>query len=107
MLNHATFGRWLIEARPARPRVELGLRIEQRRPAAHAVIRARFVIVPMLASKSALGACLARHVILLRRELLFPLGFSPLDLFCGLFHEESTPSNDSILQLFDVWNAQK
>src|SRR5436305_1882381 len=98
MLNHATVGRWLIETRPARPRVELRLRIEQRRPAAHAVIRARFVIVPMLAGKSALGARLARHVILLRRELLLPLSFSLLDLFCGLFHGKSTPSNDLILQ---------
>ena len=55
----------LDETRPARPRIKLRLRIEQRRPAAHAVIHPRLFRVPVFPGKRALRARLPRHVILL------------------------------------------
>src|SRR5262245_17551607 len=62
------------EARPAAAGVELGLGIEEHVTAAHAAIRAILVVVPVAAGEGALGPLLARDPVLLRRQLLTPLG---------------------------------
>src|SRR5438874_10721426 len=66
--------RRLVEAGPAAVGVELGRRREQLGPAARAPVGALGVGVPVLAGERALGALLSEHVVLLRRQLLPPLG---------------------------------
>ena len=63
----------LGEARPAAAAVELGPAVEQKLAAAGAAIPARFVIVPIEAGESALGAALAKHLILIGGKALAPL----------------------------------
>src|SRR5579862_3149686 len=67
--------RWFIETWPSRSRVEFCRRIEQRLTATNAVVSPVIVRVPILAGESPLRAGFARHMILFRRKLLFPLGF--------------------------------
>ena len=72
LASHVFFPRRLPEARPAAAGLELVLRAEQLGPAAYAAVLALVVVVPVLAGERALGAVLARHLELLRRELAFP-----------------------------------
>src|SRR6185312_13928934 len=74
----------LVEARPARAGIELGRGIEHRRAAADAGIRAVIVMVPELAGEGALGAVLARHLVLLGSQLFPPFGIVFFDLVLGL-----------------------
>jgi cytoskeletal protein CcmA (bactofilin family) len=74
-----------VETRPARPGIEFGLGIEQRRAAAHAVIHSRLFRVPIPPGKRTLGARLAGHVILFVAKLFFPLGFALGNFLCRLF----------------------
>src|ERR1051325_194213 len=60
--------------RPAGAGLELRVRTEQFLSAADAAIRARFVVVPILAREGALGTLLARHPVLFRREKVSPIG---------------------------------
>src|SRR3954453_6948877 len=70
----------LEEARPARARFELGVGAEQSCAATGAVVHAIFLDIPILAGERALGALAAQHFVLLRRELLAPLGVRLLNL---------------------------
>src|SRR5438067_9981934 len=63
-----------VVRRPAGAGIELGVRAEELGAAAHAAVHALVVVVPVLAAERLLGALLARHVVLHRRELLAPLG---------------------------------
>src|SRR5438477_3438858 len=69
-----------IKARPAGPRLELRIRLEQLRAAARASVQARVVVVPILAAKGWLRAFLPSHVILVRRQFLAPFLVGFLDL---------------------------
>jgi hypothetical protein len=89
VFHDASFFGGLVETRPAGAGVELGIRIKQRSAAANAVIHTRFFRVPVLARKGTLGPSFTSHMILLGRELLFPLSFRLRDFFCRLFsHDE-------------------
>src|SRR5579884_757417 len=70
------------EARPARPRVELLVRAEQRLAAAGAAVGALVLGVGVLAGERSLRALLAQHVVLLRRELRPPLRVRLLHSLC-------------------------
>ena len=59
----------LEEARPAGARIELGVRREQRQPAADARVDAAALVVEQRAAERPLGAVRARHGELLGREL--------------------------------------
>src|SRR3984893_13232752 len=72
--RHLRFRAGRIKTRPARPRIKLRLRLEQRLAAAYALIRAGRLGLPELARERRLGALAARDVILLRRQLRAPLG---------------------------------
>src|SRR4051794_36265626 len=72
------------EARPSRSRIELGLGAEQRLAAAHAAVEAVIPGVPVRTGEGAFGAVLARHVILLRRQLAAPFGIRLLDPDLGI-----------------------
>src|SRR5690606_6506040 len=61
----------LVEARPARPRIELRVRAEERAVASGASIRA-VLGGRELARERRLGALLPEHGVLLRREPLLP-----------------------------------
>src|SRR5580700_10272773 len=74
--------RWLKKTWPACPGIELGGGVEQRLPAADAMIGSGVLRFPVLTGKGRFGARLASHVILLRSELLFPLRFALCNLFC-------------------------
>src|SRR5439155_24632337 len=63
----------LPEARPARTGVELRARREQDGAAAGAAVGAVVVVVDELAGEGRLGARLAQHLVLGRRELAAPL----------------------------------
>src|SRR5216683_7943210 len=70
----------LPEARPSGARVELGIRAEQRRPAADASVeplRAQFIII---VRERPLRAPLSGHVVLLGGELLSPFSVAFDDL---------------------------
>lgn len=69
-----------VEARPAGPGVELGVRGEEFASAAYAKVLAFFVVVPILSGKRPLGTLLSRHPVLFPRELPFPFFIS----LCGL-----------------------
>src|SRR5580698_2083554 len=68
------------EAGPAGARIELGIRFKQRCPAAHALVSAGLMIVPVLARECRLGAFFARDCVLLGRQLFTPLFVGFLDL---------------------------
>src|SRR5882762_1281006 len=68
------------EARPSRSRIKFCIRAKKQCAAADAVVRPVVVFVPVLAGESALGAAPAGNLILLRSELLLPLGFGLGDL---------------------------
>src|ERR1700756_1521100 len=61
-------------ARPAAAGVELGVRFEQRRAAADAVIDAAVPVVVIAAGEGALGGRVARHLVFDVGELFAPLG---------------------------------
>src|SRR5690348_7527250 len=73
--THTVAIQWLIKAWPARPRIELCFRREQRLATTNAVIGAGVLRIPVFARERPLGSGLARHVILLRRQLLTPICF--------------------------------
>src|SRR4029077_12100504 len=68
------------EARPSGSRIEFCFRAKEQCAAADAVVRPVIVLVPVLARESALGAAAAGDLILLRGQLLLPLGFGLGDL---------------------------
>ena len=72
------------ETWPSGPRIELGIGAEQQIATADAVIGAVVVLVPVLPGKSALGTGATRYLVLLRSELLLPLGVRLLDLVDNL-----------------------
>src|SRR5258708_5701879 len=63
------------EAWPSGSRIKFCFRAKKQCATADAVIRPVVVFVPVLAGESALCAATAGHLILLRGELLLPLGF--------------------------------
>src|SRR5207237_607022 len=69
----------LEEAWPARSGLELGVGIEQRLAASGALVHPLVVIVDIGAGERALSALLAHHLVLLRRQLLPPLGVGLFD----------------------------
>jgi len=71
----------LPEAGPAGSRFELGFRIEENRVAADAVIQAIGVIVSVFACPRDFSSRLARNLLLLRRQLLSPIGVRLFDFF--------------------------
>src|ERR1700687_2956071 len=73
LLGDGAFGHWLPETRPARPGIELCLRAEEFLAAAHALVDADVLGVPVLPAKGALSAVLARHLVLLGCELALPV----------------------------------
>src|SRR5580658_7520937 len=84
MLGYAAAVDGLVKARPSRAGIELRVGIEQRSAAAHAVIHPRLMIVPVRSGKGALRAGLARHMVLLGRQLLLPVGFRFANFLFGL-----------------------
>src|SRR5262249_9779109 len=70
----------LEEARPAGARLELRAGGEERQGAAHAGVDAVALVVEEQPAERRLGALAARHLVLLLRELAFPLGVAFLDL---------------------------
>src|ERR1700737_2005032 len=68
------------ETRPSRSRIKFCFRAKEQCATADAMVRPIVVFVPVLAGKSALGAAAAGYLILLRGELLLPLGFGLGDL---------------------------
>src|ERR1700674_2609744 len=68
------------EARPSGSRIKFCFGAKEQCATADAVVRPVVVFVPVLAGESALGAAAAGHLILLRGELLLPLGFGLGDL---------------------------
>lgn len=70
----------LPKARPASAGIELGLRAEQRRPAADASVESPCVQFVILIRERRLCPPLARHVVLLGSELVFPFSVAPDDL---------------------------
>jgi len=97
VLNDIRLVRRVVKARPARARIELRVRSKQQRAAAHAVVSAVVVLVPVLARKCALGAALPRYFVLLRRQLLTPLVVALFDLACVLDHPVSHDYSPSLL----------
>src|SRR5262249_43346614 len=83
MLADGVLGERRPKAWPAGAGIKFGRGGEQGRAAAHASVRSARLLVPIGTGESAFGAVLARHVILLRREQLLPLGIR-LDDFCRL-----------------------
>src|SRR6202011_6262879 len=65
-----------VEAWPAGARIKLCRGIEQRRSAAHAVIRARIFRLPILSGEGRVGGSLPRDPVLLGSQFLLPLGFT-------------------------------
>src|SRR3954465_5730869 len=63
-----------IERRPSCPGIELGISVEELEPAAPAPVRAGALRIPVGTGECALGAMLARDVVLLLRELRLPFG---------------------------------
>ena len=71
--RHGVRDRGRGEARPSRAGIEFGVGVEEQRTAPRTVIGAIVVHVPVLAGERALRPLLAKHVELLRRQLLAPL----------------------------------
>ena len=63
-----------IKARPATPGVELGVGSEKIGPAGGAGVEPVGVVVPILPGECSFSPRMTRHLILLRRESLPPLG---------------------------------
>src|SRR5579875_1481426 len=88
--HHGIVAGWAVEGRPAAVRLELLSRTEQLGPARPAAVDALGLRVRVLACPWRLGARLAEHRVLLRREHLAPLRVRPDDLLhapevtCGL-----------------------
>src|SRR5260370_3257454 len=61
------------KAGPSGAGFELGVRLKQRIPAAHALVGCMFVIVPILSCEGRLGAFAARDRVLLGRQLFAPV----------------------------------
>src|ERR1700676_5297848 len=74
LLRHLRFRGRPPKTRPARPRIKLRFRLEQRLAAAYALIRTGRLGLPEFAGERRLGALAARDVILLGRQLRAPLG---------------------------------
>src|SRR5579862_1165873 len=72
------------ETWPSGPRIKLRIGSEQQIATADAVIGAVVVLVPVLPGKCALGTGATRDLVLLRSELLLPLGVRLLDLVDSL-----------------------
>src|SRR6185369_3181622 len=72
-LDHILLGDRLPETRPARPRVKLRRRIEQRRIARWAAVEARHSGLVVRAAEGTLGACETHHVISIVAQALMPL----------------------------------
>src|SRR4029077_12985551 len=91
VLDNLALIRRAVEARPARPGVELRCRVKKRLTAAHAVIHSGILRLPVLTRKSALSPCLPCYVILLRRKLLFPLRLALCSFLCHglLYHRKN------------------
>src|SRR5271169_3766881 len=70
--------RWRREAGPPAAGVKLGIRREQWLSATNAFVRSRRLCRLILPRKRWLGSLLPRHMVLIRRELLLPLGFALL-----------------------------
>src|SRR5690349_22125177 len=68
------------EAGPPGAGLELRIRGEELRAARDAAVDTLGVVVPVLAGEGGLGAGLAGHLVLLRREQLLPLRVGLLDL---------------------------
>src|SRR5690606_10825313 len=83
VLLDRVIARRLDEARPSGARVEFVVALEQRLPAAGAEVLARGLVLLILAGEGALGAALAQHGILLRRQPLAPFGVGEVDLLVG------------------------
>src|SRR5262245_41966727 len=73
-------GHWPEEAGPARTRVELGVRREQRQPAADAGVDSPAFVVQQRSAEGPLGALAAGDLELLGSQLLPPLGVGLDDL---------------------------
>src|SRR5208282_735922 len=71
------------EAWPSGSRIKLCFRAKQQCATADAVVGSVVVFIPVLAGEGALGATGAGYLILLRSELLPPLGVRLRDLFSG------------------------
>src|SRR4051794_27157000 len=84
----------LIETRPTRAALELGLRGEQRQIATGAGEGALAVLLQQRAGTWALGPLLAQDLVLLRRELCAPfrVGFFDFELFRGLCRGGTQPA---------------
>src|SRR3954447_9243928 len=84
----------LIETRPTRAALELGLRGEQRQIATGAGEGALAVLLQQRAGTWALGPLLAQDLVLLRRELCAPfrVGFFDLEFFRGLCRRGTEPA---------------
>src|SRR3984957_3302864 len=87
---------------PSRARIELCRGVEQRLSAADAVIGPRVFCLPVLAGKSGLSPRLARHMILLRGELLFPLRLFLFHLFHFFCHECKSSSKKFVSPVFQL-----
>src|SRR6266852_264639 len=85
VVDHRGLVHWLPEARPAGAGLKLGLRTEERLPAAHAGIGTGVLGLPVFSGKRRLRSRLASDVILLWRQLLLPLCFRFADFFCHDF----------------------
>src|SRR5581483_3422470 len=72
----------LVEAGPARARVELGVGREQLGAAPRAAVDAVVMDIPQLAREGVLGTGLAQHAVLLGGQLLAPLLVGLADLLC-------------------------
>src|SRR5271168_5035831 len=68
------------KTRPSRARIKLRIRAKQQRATTDAVIGPVVMLVPVLAAEGALRARGAGHLILLRSQLLPPLGLCLGDL---------------------------
>src|SRR5215469_639110 len=83
-LRDVLFGNGLPKAGPAGAGLEFGLRVEQDRVAADAVIKPIRVITGISASKGALGRRAARDFEIFPSQLLLPFGQGLLDfLYLG------------------------
>jgi pyridoxamine 5'-phosphate oxidase len=87
-----------VEAGPSAAGFEFGSGAEQLRIAAYAVIRSVVVQIPIFAGERRFGAALARHLVLFRRELFFPL-FVSLHAFS--LHWKLAESDP--IRLFKKW----
>src|SRR5689334_1499263 len=86
-------GGGLVEARPAGTGLELRVRAEERRSAPGTVVHAVVLHVPVPAGERPLSPLAAKDLVLLRRQLLAPLGVGLLDLVRHPFGSGPGPGN--------------